>query len=175
MSERACGSCTMCCKLLHIDELDKPADVWCPHAAPGKGCTIYAERPQTCRTFRCFWLDHAEAPDAWRPDRCGFVMSRKRHGVLMVFVDHRRADAWRRQPYYGQIKTWSRAVLTGKGGVIVQCGGEVTAVFPDLDLKLAIAPRRDDKLSLGYEKGAALRRPFVRLDHADGTTTMLRG
>ena len=39
---KACGSCTMCCKLFEINWLDrpKPAGKWCPHCRPGQGCAI---------------------------------------------------------------------------------------------------------------------------------------
>ena len=43
---RACGNCSLCCKLLAIAELNKPIDTWCPHARPGRGgCSIYPDRP----------------------------------------------------------------------------------------------------------------------------------
>ena len=56
---RACGACSLCCKLLQIDEpeLKKPANEWCRHCRPGKGgCAIYDERPPVCRDFACEWL-----------------------------------------------------------------------------------------------------------------------
>ena len=66
---RSCGSCSLCCKLLVIDELDKPPDTWCPHCKPGRGgCSIYADRPPSCRLFRCGWLDSkGSVGDEWIP------------------------------------------------------------------------------------------------------------
>lgn len=53
-----CGSCSLCCKILWIPELDKKAGVWCKHCKPGnkKPCSIYENRPTLCRTFQCAWV-----------------------------------------------------------------------------------------------------------------------
>ena len=57
LTGRSCGDCSMCCKLLKIeeDEINKPANQWCKHCRPGAGCTIYNDRPLVCRAF-CLWL-----------------------------------------------------------------------------------------------------------------------
>jgi len=39
---RVCGSCSLCCKLLPIPPLNKPAGKRCDYQRHGKGCTIYA-------------------------------------------------------------------------------------------------------------------------------------
>src|SRR5262245_28949831 len=37
-SGRECGSCSLCCCVLEIVELNRPAHTWCPHFRPsGKG------------------------------------------------------------------------------------------------------------------------------------------
>ena len=53
---KTCGSCTLCCKVVGVAELKKPADVWCGHCNKAKGCKIYDTRPQECRTFYCLFL-----------------------------------------------------------------------------------------------------------------------
>jgi hypothetical protein len=43
MHARSCGTCSLCCKLPYVAELNKPINTWCPHARPGHGgCSIYA-------------------------------------------------------------------------------------------------------------------------------------
>ena len=42
---RACGTCSLCCKVLSVFELAKPAGKWCTHCRPGNGCDVYATRP----------------------------------------------------------------------------------------------------------------------------------
>ncbi len=72
-SERTCGSCTACCHSLVIEELAKPAFSRCAHDGGGS-CATYATRPQSCRDFRCLWLDgHLEEQD--RPDRLGVIFT----------------------------------------------------------------------------------------------------
>ena len=51
---RTCGDCTLCCQVLDIPELTKPAGRLCVHA--NAGCNIYPDRPEPCRTFTCGWL-----------------------------------------------------------------------------------------------------------------------
>jgi len=53
---RSCGTCTLCCKVLAVDELKKPHGKWCAHCKTGQGCGIYDTRPAECRDFRCTWL-----------------------------------------------------------------------------------------------------------------------
>src|SRR4051794_7389373 len=63
---RACGSCSLCCKLLPIRELEKPENKWCVHCKPASGgCTIYADRPPSCREFACHWLISKNLGDEW--------------------------------------------------------------------------------------------------------------
>jgi len=72
-SQRTCGPCTLCCKLMAIPEVPTPVNEWCKHAKKGQGCAIYADRPEPCRTFTCAWL-MGELPEWARPDKI--------HGVV---------------------------------------------------------------------------------------------
>jgi len=95
---RECGTCSMCCKLLDIPEWNKPRNVWCEHCTPGKGCNIYNDRPELCRTFRCIWLRTPEMPEWVKPseskmllctlgyNQAGFVEAPNRT-VITVLVD----------------------------------------------------------------------------------------
>lgn len=69
---RTCGSCTLCCKALPVQGIDKEAGAWCPHCLPGEGCSIYERRPQSCRDFDCLWL-RGHLAESDRPDRIGAV------------------------------------------------------------------------------------------------------
>jgi hypothetical protein len=79
-----------------VEELQKPPCEKCIHEA-GK-CTIYHFRPNSCREFRCMWLDlvgtEYELPKAMRPDRCGviFAVSTDNSFVTMN-VDPARPDS----------------------------------------------------------------------------------
>lgn len=80
---RVCGQCQLCCKLLPVPMIRKPAGVRCQHAKVGKGCTVYASRPISCRTWSCRWLADRETAGMPRPDRC--------HYVIDLETDHVRA------------------------------------------------------------------------------------
>ena len=70
---RECGTCTACCTVLAIAELQKPARWACSHVACDR-CGIYERRPQSCRDFNCVWLRGAIAGDeSLRPDKLGLL------------------------------------------------------------------------------------------------------
>lgn len=56
MTKRECGTCRLCCKLLAIPTISKPAGYDCPHWTKKTRCSIYDTRPVECRRFACGWL-----------------------------------------------------------------------------------------------------------------------
>jgi uncharacterized protein len=85
MFERPCGDCTMCCKLPAAPApLNKPAGVWCQHCDKGKGCRIYADRPQGCRDYMCLWKVMPDFPEELRPDRCKVIWQMTEDGTTAV-------------------------------------------------------------------------------------------
>jgi hypothetical protein len=80
---RQCGDCTLCCKLLPVQDnepwrnapaLDKPAGVRCPHQRH-TGCTIYkTAMPFCCKMWNCRWLVNDDMGDQSRPDRSHLVV-----------------------------------------------------------------------------------------------------
>ncbi len=77
-SERRCRSCTACCSIPAIPELNKPAWTDCVHlgALPNgmRGCTIYETRPEPCRAFVCAWKQgYGSRGD--RPDQLGVMLT----------------------------------------------------------------------------------------------------
>jgi hypothetical protein len=73
---RSCGTCDVCCVMLTIEdpELTKVQGYRCPHLTPGHGCSIYATRPHTCRTFYCGWRQLKWVRESLRPDRSGVLV-----------------------------------------------------------------------------------------------------
>ena len=107
---RTCGTpgdmCNLCCKLVPVAALDKPADQWCQHAVKGRGCGIYANRPSMCQTWRCFWIEDAEklVPQLRRPDKAHYVIDigatvvkidGKPLGASQIYLDPGYTGAWR--------------------------------------------------------------------------------
>jgi uncharacterized protein len=73
---KACGECSLCCKVLEIAELAKSAGKLCEHCLnAGSGrCGIYANRPQVCRDYECSWKGDREMSPRLRPDRTGTIL-----------------------------------------------------------------------------------------------------
>lgn len=77
---RACGPCSLCCHVLRVDELSKPAGRDCLHQRSAGGCAIHASRPGVCRAYHCLWLQGG-LEDAERPDRIGGVVDLETTGI----------------------------------------------------------------------------------------------
>ncbi len=136
----SCDGCSECCKL-GIPELSKPVGPWCRYVHHGdfniKSCSIYAERPPSCRSFECLWLlsqsrpGQAYQPDM-RPDRSHVVLVmdifaihgfRPRDGderLLLAHCDPQFPNAWRR----GRIKQAIESFLRRGGAVMVLIGSK---------------------------------------------------
>lgn len=83
--QRRCGDCTLCCKVMAIEALAKPAGSWCAHCKPGHGCAIYANRPAECESFSCLWLVNDLLDTRWKPGRSKLVLTTSEDGVEIGF------------------------------------------------------------------------------------------
>ncbi len=157
---RPCGECALCCKLQEIEELKKPAGRWCQHFATHKGCRIYDQRPQACRSYQCVWTMMRGFGDEWRPDRAKFLMDAGENQII-VYPDPGMADAWRREPYYAQLKALSSRARRPFTMVLVRQRGRILVVFPEVEID--IGPERPDLLiQSGYELRDGRPMPFAR-------------
>ncbi len=126
---RNCGDCSLCCKLLAVEELAKPSHRWCSHFAPGTGCAIHGEHPHECRDFWCLWMLQPNLGEAWRPKRAHFVLYFIGDGdQLIVDVDPAHPNAWRREPYHTAIIGWARAGGPRGMSVVVKIGGRSSKI-----------------------------------------------
>jgi hypothetical protein len=134
-TNRACGTCTLCCKLLIVPELNKPRGSWCADCRIGVGCGRYETRPPTCRQFHCGWLHVPELSDAWFPARAKFVLDVDLGGRrITAYLDSSRPGAWKEAPYYGQFKAWAKALAPELGHVAISIGARTIVVLPDEDV-----------------------------------------
>lgn len=157
---KSCGECGLCCKLLGIAEIDKPAGRWCGHFRRGAGCGVYTTRPAACAGFECLWLDSEKLDDAWRPDRAKFVLYTEQDGRrLNVVVDPGAPTAWRREPYYSRLKAMSQRALDGHE-LLVSIGDRRIVVFPHEDVDLGIV-NPEHKIISGYADRDGQRVPFA--------------
>lgn len=134
---RECGSCSMCCKVYNVPEINKPAGTWCTHCKPGRGCGIHDALPSQCATFNCMWRIREELPPHWKPDQAKMVISvDPASGYIIVQVDPSMPSAWRRQPYYDQLRLWAKRYLDSGAYVLVGVNYDVTLILPDQDIPL---------------------------------------
>ena len=134
---RECGECTLCCKVVGVEDLKKPAGTWCAHCTSSRGCGIYETRPEECRTFVCAWLETHTLDERWKPSRCKFVVSAEPGNVnLKVSVDPARPDAWRKEPFYSYVKSWVAQRIARGGKVVVMTGNRGVVILPDRDIDL---------------------------------------
>lgn len=126
----SCGSCTLCCTVMKVTTQTavKPARIRCEHCTD-RGCAIYADRPEVCATFQCFWLGSQRVPAmalpaALRPDRCGVVIDLNAAGTIIAHC-HRPAS-WRREP----IHAWLLA-MAGRTNVMLDLDGETLLLRKD--------------------------------------------
>lgn len=141
---RQCRECTLCCKLVPVGELGKPANTRCKHQC-SKGCRVYdnplAGFPLSCAAWSCAWLKNIDADDLPRPDRAHYVIDtvpdfidcddadgRFRVPVVQVWVDpkHRQAH---RDP---KLRAWieRRARVTGQVALIRFGNAEAMVLCP---------------------------------------------
>jgi hypothetical protein len=119
MAERACGTCSLCCKVNAVQAMFKPAGKWCQVCTPGKGCTQYQLRPNECRTFDCLWLSESWLGPEWKPEVSKFVMAYEYDGKCMtIMVDHNLPHAWKAKPYYDTLKALADRHL-GEGRIVM--------------------------------------------------------
>lgn len=146
MAQRECGACSLCCNVLQIDELDKPAGEWCRHCRLGHGgCTIYDRRPDTCAGFGCAWLQ-GDLPEHWRPGAShmfAHMRDTDADRVLCIYVDPQFPDAWEQEPYFSDIKNIAVGGAAGALGfcfaTCVMVGDRVATIRP----RASCAPQAD--------------------------------
>jgi hypothetical protein len=136
---RACGACTLCCKVYDVPAVESVAGEWCRHAKPGRGCGIHETRPGHCRAFHCLWMTEGWLGPEWKPERAKMVLSLDPATRNMnVQVDPGQANAWRREPYYAQLRRWAVASAPQRRHVLVHVNKTTTVILPDRDVSLGI-------------------------------------
>lgn len=162
---RDCGTCTLCCKVFDVPVLEKKAGEWCRHCMPGKGCGIHETRPDHCRAFHCFWMLAPFLGEEWKPEKAKFVITIDPVSQFMlVQVDPAQPTAWKRPPYYAQLKRWSMANIQRGRQVVVFVNRNATVILPGKDVALG-EMTADDRIFItkravlgGFELNAEKRK-----------------
>lgn len=85
---KACNGCTLCCRGTLTVQV-KEHKVYPEHPCPlltDSGCGIYDDlsRPAICDSYGCLWLRDWTMPEWMRPDKVGFLMTRKKDHVVLT-------------------------------------------------------------------------------------------
>lgn len=136
MSDRQCRECTLCCKLLPVRELQKPANTVCEFQR-AKGCSVYQGRefPASCALWSCHWLISDD--DLPRPDRAHYVIDVSpdyievgdiRVRVVQIWIDPKHPNA-HRDP---KLRAWleRRYEKTGQVALVRFSSLKAIALFP---------------------------------------------
>ena len=124
--------------------LNKPVGTWCTHCAPGRGgCTIYQSRPTQCQDFYCLWLTSLTLGPEWRPNKCKMFL-RMEGNLIAVHVDPNEPGAWRRQPFFQQLKEIAKKAVDGRQQVIVYVKNRVTVIFPNKEVDVGVMNPGDE-------------------------------
>lgn len=123
---RTCAGCDMCCTVLEIAALSKPAWTRCSHLLEGgKGCGVWGEHPPACKTYVCLWrMSDVVLPQDLFPASCGFLLTIDNVATwpttVNVCVDPKTPEAWdtpRNRAIFAKIAaTWNCSVaIVGEG------------------------------------------------------------
>jgi hypothetical protein len=149
---RTCAGCTACCHILPIIEVDvqKPANATCVNCIVGVGCGIYETRYHVCRRFMCDWVLQETIGQHWRPAESHMVLvSDDETSSVVVHVDTAYSQAWRHQPFIGDLRAWAAASTPTRRRVLVRIGDDFTVIFPNGEK--FIGPMRPDQALLVHK------------------------
>ncbi|MBS1186354.1 MAG: hypothetical protein H6R04_372 [Burkholderiaceae bacterium] len=168
--DRQCGECMICCEYLPIScaTLKKPAETLCPHCIVNKGCSIYQQRANVCRTWHCLWRRDGAMPDELRPDRSGIIFSLVVHEEpRYLFEDaHITCMAVKTKAVFEAplvSATIQRYIAEGVLPVWHSFGGGKTLVWPGEELADAILNPATTRLAELVPQGKAWRERYESL------------
>jgi Fe-S-cluster containining protein len=124
---RACGACSLCCKLLCVEQgievkddqtgeivkreisFFKPEFEWCQHFKKGVGCSIYATRPWICKDYSCLWLMGQIMPEH-SPRRIRVIASPNQNEKILTLTED--APGLAQEHFGAAINEWVKRGIT---------------------------------------------------------------
>ena len=109
-----CGECTLCCELLPIKWLNKPANTKCSHC--DKGCMIYDIIDDECGGFECAYYQMKKVHIDLRPDNCKVIFEKITDNVFLgtLHPDHELSDIIQGQIYAFGDQGFTTVILSSK-------------------------------------------------------------
>ncbi len=91
MTKRSCGTCTKCCEG-HLGGAVRNIPFYkgnpCHFVTIGKGCTIYAQRPENpCVSYSCLWVKNEDLPEWIKPNEVNAIISQKYTQNNISFIE----------------------------------------------------------------------------------------
>ena len=144
MTERRCGDCSLCCKLVPVAEIGKAANQRCEQQRTGKGCLVYHKSifPRSCKVWSCVWLLNEAAEFLPRPDHAHYVIDSMpdyitvqaedgttgRLPVVQIWVDPQHRNAHRNP----RLRAWiaRRAETHGQAALIRYSSTDAIVLLP---------------------------------------------
>jgi hypothetical protein len=126
--------------VLEVKDVQKAYGEPCKHLGQtlfGKGCQIYAERPDACARYVCLWLDSQRRPEVksmpeeLRPDVSHVVLGWPwgiDRQTLHVYPYPDYLDAWRKPP----VSDYLRMVLARGGKLVIILPNKTIAIKGDM-------------------------------------------
>jgi hypothetical protein len=138
-TKRRCGDCTLCCRLLPIQSIGKPAGQRCKHQRH-TGCMVHEDKPLPCAAWNCRWLSEDDTADVPRPDRSHCVIDMMRDIItvdqdgtsqtleaVQIWCDPKHREAYRAPAVRAYIERRAREGIVTL--VRFDASGDTVAVF----------------------------------------------
>ena len=98
-----CGDCQACCHAVAVHEIGKGEYTTCEHQCPS-GCAIYNRRPESCRSYYCFWrMSHAMSSVQKQGWMSTSVTNRPDQLRVIFDMESGKGDGGKGKPY---IRCW---------------------------------------------------------------------
>jgi len=98
----------MCCELLPIPQLQKPESIMCRFCEKNKGCSIYENRPSSCKEFNCAYIQDADIDLEFRPDNCKVMFEKVTDTLYLALELPRNIGSWKEKKVLDFIKSLNK-------------------------------------------------------------------
>lgn len=136
----SCGGCTVCCRVMGVDDIDKAPGVMCVHCAEGVGCRIYETRPRACMDFQCEWLK-AAMPESLRPDLSHVLLVGTDDHMLIAKIDPAYPEAHKHDHAMAALLRMTAQsgtvviIMLGEQLIEIHYSSSALTTLPDVELR----------------------------------------
>jgi hypothetical protein len=88
-------------------------------------------------------------------------------GRIAIHVDPGRSEAWRREPYYSELKEWASLAAETMTQVVVSIGRRAIVILPDRDVDLGVVADDERIISSQSRSNGILRHDALKLKADD--------